>query len=431
MITEKKLRTERFIQFGEGGFLRGFADWMIQKMNEQTDFEGSVVVVQPIERGMCDMLTAQNCNYTHIIRGEEGVEKSVIDVISRCINPYTDFESYLALAAQPELRFVISNTTEAGIAFSATDKYEDAPPAAFPAKVTRLLHRRFQLGLEGFVFLPCELIDRNGDNLKKTVLQYAELWGLGEEFAAWVKEKNVFCNTLVDRINTGYPKDEKLDLGYEDKLVNTSEFFHLWVIETDFDIEKELPFSKAGLNVIVTKDKLEMYRTRKVRILNGAHTSLVPYALLSGLDTVKDCMDDEKMREHIHACLFEEIIPSLDMSKEELTAYAESVLVRFANPYIKHYLSAISLNSVSKFRVRVLPSILSYIEKFGTMPKNLLFSFAKLIEFYKKGTPDDVPEVMAYMKQASVAEILANKELWGEDLSALAGEVEAYANSSF
>ena len=374
---------------------------------------------------------AQNCNYTHIIRGEEGVEKSVIDVISRCINPYTDFESYLALAAQPEFRFAISNTTEASIAFSATDKYEDAPPASFPAKVTKLLHRRFTLWLDGFVFLPCELIDRNGDNLRKTVLQYAELWGLGGEFAAWVTEKNVFCNTLVDRINTGYPKDEELNLGYEDKMVNTSEFFHLWVIETEYPLENDLPFKAAGLNVIVTKDALERYRTRKVRILNGAHTSMVPYAMLLGLDTVKSCIEDKTVHDFLHACLFEEIIPSLDMSREEATTYAESVLVRFANPYIKHYLSAISLNSVSKFRVRVLPSILSYIKKYDAMPKRLLFSFAKLIEFYKKGTPDDVPEVMAYMKKASIAEILANKELWGEDLSALTGEVEAYANSFF
>ncbi len=430
MLTKKMARTERFIQFGEGGFLRGFADWMIQKMNEKTDFEGSVVVVQPIEKGMCDMLTAQNCNYTHIIRGEEGVEKSVIDVISRCINPYRDFESYLALAAQPELRFVISNTTESGIAFSATDKMSDQPPASFPAKVTCLLHRRFELGLNGFIFLPCELIDRNGDNLKKTILQYAELWGLGADFISWVECENVFCNTLVDRINTGYPRDEQIDLGYEDNMVNTSEFFHLWVIETAYDLERDLPFSAAGLNVIVTKDALERYRTRKVRILNGAHTSMVPYALLQGLTTVKSCIEDKTMHDFLHACLFEEIIPSLDMSREEATEYAESVLVRFANPYIKHYLAAISLNSVSKFRVRVLPSILSYIKKYNKMPKHLLFSFAKLIEFYKVGTPDDSAEIMAYMKKASIAEILANKELWGEDLSKLTSEVEAYANSS-
>ena len=427
--TDKVKRPVKVIQFGEGGFLRGFADWMISKMNQTTDFNGSVAVVQPIQNGLCDMLTAQNCNYTHIIRGAEGVETSLIDVISHCVKPYEDFDAYLALAENPDARFIISNTTESGIEFRPDDKMTDTPPASFPAKLTLLLKRRFDLGLGGFIFLPCELIDRNGDNLKKTVLQYAELWALGADFVAWIEGENVFCNTLVDRINTGYPKGEALDLGYEDSMVNTSEFFHLWVIETDYDIEREMPFGAAGLNVIVTKNELERYRTRKVRILNGAHTSMVPYAMLSGLDTVKSCIEDKTMHDFLYACLFEEIIPSLDMSHEELTEYAESVLVRFDNPYIKHYLASISLNSVSKFRVRVLPSILDYIKKYGKMPKHLLFSFAKLIEFYKKGTPNDAPDVMEYMKNASVAEILSNQALWGADLTALIPEVEAYANS--
>ena len=418
------------IQFGEGGFLRGFVDWMLQKMNEQGIFDGSVAVVQPIEKGMCDLLTSQNCLYTHIIRGAEGMEKTVVDVISHCVKPYEDFDAYLSLAENPDARFIVSNTTESGIVFCAEDKITDAPFVSFPAKLTLLLKRRFELGLGGFILLPCELIDRNGDNLKKTVLQYVDLWDLGEEFAEWIKTENIFCNTLVDRINTGYPKDEALDLGYEDQLINTSEFFHLWVIETEYDLEKELPFSKAGLNVIVTKDALERYRTRKVRILNGAHTSMVPYALLSGLDTVKSCMDDEKMSAYLRVCLFEEIIPSMDMAREELLDYAESVLVRFSNPYIKHYLAAISLNSVSKFRVRVLPSILQYREKFGKNPKNLLFSFAKLIEFYKLGTPDDAPEIMAYMKNATIREILSNVDYWGEDLSELTEEVSSYADPS-
>ena len=427
---EKTTRPVRVIQFGEGGFLRGFVDWMLQKMNEQGIFDGSVAVVQPIEKGMCDLLTSQNCLYTHIIRGAEGMEKTIVDVISHCVKPYEDFDAYLALAENPDARFIVSNTTEAGIEFRADDKMTDTPPASFPAKLTLLLKRRFELGLGGFILLPCELIDRNGDNLKKTVLQYAELWALGEDFVHWINTENVFCNTLVDRINTGYPKDEVLDLGYEDQMVNTSEFFHLWVIETEYDLEKELPFSAAGFNVIVTKDALERYRTRKVRILNGAHTSMVPYALLSGLDTVKSCMDDEKMSAYLRACLFEEIIPSMDMTREELLDYAESVLVRFSNPYIKHYLAAISLNSVSKFRVRVLPSILQYREKFGKNPKHLLFSFAKLIAFYKLGTPDDSPAVMEYMKTASIAEILANKEYWGLDLSDLTEEVASYADPS-
>jgi len=423
-MKEKVLRTERFIQFGEGGFLRGFADWMIQKMNEQTDFEGSVVVVQPIEQGMCDTLSAQNCQYTHIIRGEEGVEVSQIDVISRCVKPYEDFEAMLALAEIPTMRFVISNTTEAGIAFREGDKVTDAPPASFPAKVTRLLMRRFEKGLPGFVFLPCELIDRNGDNLKKCVLQYAALWKLSPEFVNWVETENVFCCTLVDRINTGYPKDEKIDLGYEDKMVNTSEYFHLWVIETDYDLEKDLPFSQAGLNVIVTKDALEKYRTRKVRILNGAHTSMVPYALLEGFDTVKSCMDNDTMRAYVRKCMFEEIIPTLDLPKAELEEYAENVLTRFANPYIKHYLSSIALNSVSKFKVRVLPSILEYKKRFGTYPKTLMFAFARLLDFYKTDMTNDDPEVTAFMKSHTAREILANTALWDEDLSELAEEIE-------
>lgn len=427
---QKTNRPIRVIQFGEGGFLRGFADWMLQKLNDQGLFSGSVAVVQPIEAGMCDLLTAQNCLYTHIIRGAEGVEKTLVDVISHCIKPYEDFEAYLKLAENPDARFIISNTTESGIEFRADDKLTDAPPASFPAKLTLLLKRRFELGLGGFILLPCELIDRNGDNLKKTVLQYAELWNLGSDFVAWIENENVFCNTLVDRINTGYPKGEDTGLEYEDNLVNTSEFFHLWVIETDYDLEKELQFSAAGLNVIVTKDALEKYRTRKVRILNGAHTSMVPYAMLSGLDTVKSCIDDETMNAFLKACLFEEIIPSLDMPREELLDYAENVLIRFSNPYIKHYLAAISLNSVSKFRVRVLPSILSYIKKYKKMPTHLLFSFAKLIEFYKKGTPNDSPEIMDYMKKASISEILSNKELWGEDLSMLTKEVVRYADPS-
>ena len=424
-MKEKVMRTERFIQFGEGGFLRGFADWMIQRINEKTDFEGSVVVVQPIEQGLCDLLTAQNCQYTHLIRGEEGVEASEIDVISRCVKPYEDFEGYLALADIPTMRFVISNTTEAGIVFKDTDKQTDAPPTSFPAKVTLLLKRRFEKGLPGFVFLPCELIDRNGDNLKRCVLEYAKLWELGADFIAWVEKENVFCNTLVDRINTGYPKGEQIDLGYEDKMLNTSEYFHLWVIETEMDLDKELPFSGADLNVIITKDALEKYRTRKVRILNGAHTSMVPFALLSGFDTVKSCMDDKEMYAYVRRCVFEEIIPTLDLPKDELEDYAENVLTRFKNPYIKHYLSSIALNSVSKFKVRVLPSILEYKKRFGTYPKTLVFAFARLIEFYKKGTPNDDPEVTAYLQQHTIPEILANKALWDADLSDLAAEVSA------
>lgn len=419
--------SEKVIQFGEGGFLRGFVDWMLQIVNEETDFAGKVVVVQPIDKGMCDMLSAQDCKYTHICRGSEGVDTRKIDVISRCVKPYEDYTAYLELAKIPSMRFIVSNTTEAGICFSENDKFEDAPPSTFPAKVTQLLKKRFDLGLNGFVFLPCELIDKNGLTLKRVILQYADLWSLGDDFKKWVEDKNIFCNTLVDRINTGYPKDEKIDLGYEDNMLNTSEYFHLWVIDGYKELCKEIPFDKCDLNVIVTEN-LEMYRTRKVRILNGAHTSLVPYALLEGFDTVKSCVDDEKMLAHIKSCIFDEIIPTLDLPREELIDYAESVITRFSNPYIKHYLSSIALNSVSKFKVRVLPSILEYIKRYNKMPETLLFSFAKLIDFYRTDMTNDDKEICAFMKTASVEEILANTSLWGEDLSSLCAEVSKYVN---
>lgn len=423
---EKVKRCEKIIQFGEGGFLRGFADWIIQLTDEKTDFNASVVVVQPIKNGMCDMLEAQNCVYTHVMRGIKNgvptVEKKVIDVISRTVQPYKDFEEFLKLAENPDFEFVISNTTESGIVFDGNDFPDAAPEITFPAKVTLLLKRRFDLSLDGFTFLPCELIDKNGANLKKCILNYAEKWNFGADFVKWIEEKNVFCNTLVDRIVTGYPRGEKIDIGYEDNMLDTSEIFHLWVIEGPEDITEKFPFDKANLNIIVTHN-LERYRTRKVRILNGAHTSMIPYALLSGIETVGDCMKDEKMSTFVKKCVYDEIIPTLDLPKEELTDYADNVFERFQNPYIRHMCSSIALNSVSKFKVRVLPSLLEYIKRMNKMPENLLLSFAKLIEFYKDGEPNDDEKVVEFMKNKPINEILANKDFWGEDLSFLAGEI--------
>ncbi len=431
MEHNKIIRTEKIIQFGEGGFLRGFVDWIFQILNEETEFEGSAVVVQPIENGLCDKLQEQDCVYTHIMRGlKDGkptVDKKIIDVISRTVKPYDDYEEYLKLAENPNFRYIISNTTESGIAYVEGDSLNDAPPKSFPAKLTALLNKRFELGLGGFIFLPCELIDKNGESLKKCILKYADDWDLSQEFKNWIEKENVFCNTLVDRIVTGYPRDEKIDLGYEDNMLNTSELFHLWVIEGPKSILEEIPFDKTNLNVIIT-DNLEMYRTRKVRILNGAHTSMIPYAMLEGIETVKDCMENEKMYSFVKKCVFDEIIPTLDLPKEELTDYANNVFERFNNPYIKHLCASISLNSVSKFKVRVLPSLLEYIKRTETLPQNLIFSLAKLIEFYKKGTPNDAPDIVAFMKEKSVKDILANKAFWDTDLSHLSQEVEKYVD---
>lgn len=431
MNYQKPQRVEKIIQFGEGGFLRGFVDWIFQILNEKSDFSGSAVVVQPIEKGMCDILQAQDCVYTHIMRGisngEPLVESKIIDVISRTVKPYDDYNEFLRLAENPDFRFIVSNTTESGIEYIETDSLSDVPPKSFPAKLTALLYKRFKLNLNGFIFLPCELIEKNGENLKKCILRYADNWNLGNEFKTWIENENVFCNTLVDRIVTGYPKDENIELPYADNMLNTSELFHLWVIEGPSSILEELPFDKVGLNIILTND-LQKYRTRKVRILNGAHTCMIPYALLKGIETVKDCMDNEEMFEFLKSCVFDEIIPTLDLEREELVDYANSVFERFNNPFIRHMCSSIALNSISKFKVRVLPSILEYIKRTGNIPHYLLISLAKLIEFYKYGTPNDDAEIISFIKEKSLNEILSNKSFWDVDLSFLELEVSKYVN---
>lgn len=424
--------TERIIQFGEGNFLRGFADYFIHKLNEKGLFDGSVVIVQPIAKGLTDTINAQKGEYNLYLRGiqdgKEVCEHTKIQSVSRAINPYEDFDAYLSLAGDPNFRFIISNTTEAGIAYDDSCEITDAPPSSFPAKLTVLLNERFKKGLKGFIILSCELIDHNGDELKKCVLKYADKWNLGEDFKKWLVEENSFCNTLVDRIVTGYPREEaeKLceELGYEDKLLDTAEIFHLWVIEGHF--EDELPLQKAGFNVVWTND-VTPYKKRKVRILNGGHTSMVTGALLSGLETVGQCVNDEVVGNFLKKCLFTEIVPTLGGSAEDEN-FANAVLERFANPYIKHMLRSIALNSVSKFSVRVLPTILEYKEQQGEYPLSLTMALAALIEFYKTDKPQDLPEVEKFMKNASVEEILKNKELWGSDISDMKKEVEICLN---
>ena len=421
---------ERIIQFGEGGFLRSFVDVFIHKMNEQGLYDGKVVVVQPIPKGLIPVINEQGGVYHQFLRGIDNGEvvDECIEVhsIARGVDPYTDYAAYLALAKNPDMHMIISNTTEAGIEYLGTESLTDAPPRSFPAKLTALLWERFQAGLPGFVILSCELIDNNGKELQACVLKYADLWNLPEAFKTWVRTDNDFCNTLVDRICTGYPKDDAemfaKRIGVEDKLMNTAEIFHLWVIEGHH--EDIFPLEKAGIHVIWTDD-VKPYKKRKVRILNGGHTSMVLAARLYGLSTVKECLDDEVVSRFLKKAMFEEIIPTLGHEEEDIP-FGNAVLERFANPFVKHQLLSIALNSVSKFKARVLPTILEYREQRGSLPACLTFSLAALIAFYRTNEANDGEEIMAFMKTATVGEILKKEEYWGQDISFLADAVEHY-----
>lgn len=460
---------EKVLQFGEGNFLRAFVDYFFDNLNEKTGFNGKITVVQPLPKhsptSVPEWLNEQEGLYTLYLRGFEGGQKvnakRVISCVSRCLNAYEDYEAVMACADNPELRYITSNTTEAGIVYDSSCQFTDKPASSFPGKLTQLLYRRFQkFGSEkgkGFVILACELIDDNGKELEKCCIQHAKQWNLGEDFIAWLQEENVFCSTLVDRIVTGYPRSEAAAIneanGYEDMVLDTGEVFGFWVIEGPEWLNEELPFAKAGLPVIIT-DNHKPYKQRKVRILNGAHTSMVLGAYLAGQDIVRDCMADDVICGFMNKAIYDEIIPTLTLPKDELESFAFSVTERFKNPFIDHALLSISLNSTSKWKARVLPSLKDYIKNTKSLPKCLTTSFALYIAFYKNGKEmtesglaavrpngdsytisDDKAVLEFYLahKDDSARDlayaVCANEDFWGEDLTKLEGFAEMVADT--
>ena len=457
-MTGKKERPVKGIQFGEGNFLRAFVDYMIDIANENGKFDGDIVIVKPIEFGNLDRFHKQECQYTvqlrGIVDGEPKRINRVVTSVTDAVDAYTEYEKYAGLAKLDTLRFVVSNTTEAGIVYDETDRFELNPPKSYPGKLCKFLFERYQAfdGAvdKGLVMLPVELIDDNGIHLKECVLKQAQNWKLEEGFAKWVEEACVFTSTLVDRIVTGYPRDEAAELckefGYQDDLIVTGEPFALWVIESAKDISGELPLPEAGLPVIYT-DNQKPYKQRKVRILNGAHTSFVLAAYLCGKDIVLEAMQDEMILNYIKKTVFEEVIPTLTLPKKDLEDFANAVLTRFNNPYVKHALLSISLNSVSKWRARCMPSFLGYLEKEGKVPAHLTFSLAALMAFYtgseirekalighRDGQEYQILDDMAVLEffaansgkdAASYAKaVLSNEAFWGQDLSALPGVLD-------
>ena len=463
-MTGKKERPVKVVQFGEGNFLRAFVDYMIDIANEQGRFDGDIVLIKPIEFGSTENFHKQDCQYTvslrGIVDGEAKVLNRQVTSVADIVDTSAEYEKYMGLAEIDTLRFVVSNTTEAGIVFDAEDRFEWNPPKTFPGKLTKFLYHRFEtfkgdMG-KGLVMLPVELIDDNGIMLKKCVMQLIELWGLSDDFRKWVDEACVFTSTLVDRIVTGYPRDtieeEWEKLGYEDRILVTGEPFALWVIESPKDISRELPLPDAGLPVIFT-DNQKPYKQRKVRILNGAHTSFVLASYLCGNDIVKQSMDDGDIKNFMVKTIFDEVIPTLTLPEEELKEFAEAVITRFNNPYVKHALLSISLNSVSKWRARCMPSLLGYVEKFGKLPVHLAFSLAALMAFYtgteirgkaligsRNGQEYEILDDMDVLEffrdncrkdsRDFVTAFLGNENFFGQDLNQVEGLTDAVAGRS-
>lgn len=444
----------KIVQFGEGNFLRAFVEYAIQELNKKADFNAGIAVVQPIDRGLVNMINDQDGLYTLFMKGvkkgEEIQEKELITNIVKAIDPYASFQEFLALAKEEELEFIISNTTEAGIEYIASDSPSMTPPVSFPAKLTVLLHERFKHfngdKSKALTIIPCELINYNSDTLKEIVLKYSNDWNLGEDFKSWLTNDCSFHNTLVDRIVPGYPKDQieeyNSQLTYKDDLIVSAESFFLWVIEGDEKLKAKLPFEKTDLDVKIVAD-MQPYRTRKVRILNGAHTAMVPFSLLYGNETVKETVDNAFTGEFVNKAVFEEINETLNMDKAELTSFAEEILDRFRNPFIKHLLSSIALNSISKFKVRVLPSLTGYVDVHKKLPAHLTFAFACLIRFYKgtwKGENlpvQDSEDIVSFFNGLWTSDdynkiarlTLQNKNFWDEDLTEIPSLTDSIAKA--
>lgn len=448
----KPSRPERIIQFGEGNFLRAFVDWMVQRMNLTTDFNGSVVVVQPRAGGHVDRLQAQDCLYHVHLQGlDNGTVVDTcerIDCISRTVNPYTDAKAFLALAEQPEMRFIVSNTTEAGIAFDGSCHLDDSPAKSFPGKVVQLLYHRWQhfrgAADKGLILLPCELIFHNGAVLRRCIHQYIALWKLGAAFLDWVDRCCPIYSTLVDRIVPGYPQKDEVRLwariGYEDHQLVQAEVFHLWVIEAPERLAREFPANQAGLHVQFV-DSEEPYHQRKVTLLNGTHSVLAPVAFFAGIDIVRDACQHEEVGNYVRQVLFDELLPTLSQPEGVSRIFAESVLERFQNPFVDHQVTSIMLNALSKYATRDLPPLKRYLASKGQLPAGLVRGLAAVIAYYRGGcradgtpiVPNDTEENIEMMRrlwqQGNVRQVVGGvlgcERLWGEDLNAIPGLAEA------
>lgn len=460
-MVPKPHRAIRVLQFGEGNFLRAFVDYMIDIANEKGITDYGIAIVKPIPFGSLERFDQQDNLYTVVLRGQQNNqvvnEARIITSVEQTLDCYHNYNRLEALACLDTLQIVVSNTTEAGIVFDGTDQFDRMPPTSYPGKLTKLLYRRFQTFSgapdKGLIIIPCELIEHNGDQLHRCVDQLIDLWGLGEDFRHWVADSCTFCSTLVDRIVTGYPRDEleriAEHLGYEDQLVDVAEPFGLWVIESkQQDISDHFPLDKADLPVVFISDQTP-YRERKVRVLNGAHTGTVLAGHLAGFETVGQLMKDDTLRRYLEKLVYEEIVPTVHLPRHEVLDFADSVFERFANPFLRHRLLDISLNSVSKWKARILPSFRDSWQATGQLPKLMTFSFAALLAFYTSdrlengvlvghangqdyAIRDDAGVISFFAQHATqestadyVQMAAARQDFWGEDLSRYPGFANA------
>lgn len=419
---------KKVLQYGEGNFLRSFVDLYFETLNREGG-EWAVEIVKPIPFGSLDAFARQENRYHVILRGvkDGNAAETVypVSVVEQAISPFDDFPAYAALAVDPALAVIVSNTTEAGICYHEGDSFDGFAEITYPAKLTKFLYARFRAGLPGVYLLPVELIGNNADELFRCVEKYIDLWQLPEAFREWNRTENFYCNTLVDRIVSGFPRDEAFRerlwklVGERDDLLSVAEPFGLWVIENKGKIADLLPAGHHNIDIILTDD-IAYYKKRKVRVLNGSHTNLVAAGLLSGAETVYDCMTNETLYRFFRASL-EEIVPFVSSDRSMTERFAADVEERFRNPYLNHQLTSIALNSISKWRARDLPTFRDFFAANGRIPEHLTVGFSCLMHLYRTKYAElkDDAEVLSFFASGKpLKDFLSDRTVWGEDLTA-------------
>lgn len=393
-LTRTNKRPIKIMQFGEGNFLRAFVDYFIQVLNDKHLFHGDVVVVQPIHFGRVKELKEAEGLYTLFLEGivdnKPYQTHQVIDVLSDFINPYEQLDDYLAYAHSETLAYIVSNTTEAGIVYVEETLSNQVTPKSFPGKLLLFLHERYHAFKDkkanGLEIYALELIDNNADTLKAILEKLARYNNYSQDFINWLLTENIFYNTLVDRIVPGFPKnfDEiTKQLGYVDHNIVKGEVFHLWVINQvdGYTSALEKAFAQSGLDVYYVDD-ITPYKERKVKILNGSHTAMVPIAYMLGHEAVKESMEDALVERFIKGFIFDEVIHTIALPEADMIRFSNSVFDRYKNPYIHHLLLSIALNSLSKYKSRILPTLIDATKQ-GIFPRHALFALAALIYFYQ------------------------------------------------
>lgn len=392
---------ERVLQVGFGKFVRGFLADFLQQAVALGRFHGRMLTVQRKADRRMQSFREQDGLSTLVLRGHvngEVVEaKQIIGSISRVLDAETAWAEVVKAAVSPDIKIITTNVSEGGLALDERDELQSTPALGLPGKLAQLLFHRWKALAQGaeIGLVPCELVDNNGELLRSLIIEQAGRWELEKDFVAWLQTSLRITNTVVDRIVVGAPEEQQLTheweaLGYRDELLNCAEPFYEFILQSDEFIQRHFPVDLASSNVRFVDD-VRPYRTRKLLILNGSHTTLAALGWLLGIPTVLDAMRDPQLGPLVEAVMTKEIVPAADLPAELAPqAYSRTVLDRFSNPFVRHELRVICGNSSIKVGTRLFPTVRRYMQTFHRVPPYVVAGIAGVLLALRDPELEDV-----------------------------------------